>query len=223
MAINLKSTKDAHEDGVKILVYGQAGAGKTRLIRTLPSPVIFSAEAGLLSLKDENIPYETINSMDDLRSAYQWCVESEEAKQFKSIALDSISEVAETVLAKELKNSKDGRAAYGEMNNVMMSLIRSFRDIAGKHVYMSAKLDKIQDENGRILYGPMMPGKLLSNQLPYLFSEVFALRAERTPDGEIQRALQCQSDGLWQAKDRSGVLEPWEEPDLGKIIGKIGE
>jgi len=31
-----------------------------------------------------------------------------------------------------------------------------------------------------------------------------------------------QSDGLWQAKDRSGRLSAWEQPDLGQIIRKIG-
>jgi len=37
-----------------------------------------------------------------------------------------------------------------------------------------------------------------------------------------QRALMCDSDGLWLAKDRSGKLEAWEAPDLGAIIAKIG-
>jgi hypothetical protein len=32
----------------------------------------------------------------------------------------------------------------------------------------------------------------------------------------------AQSDGLWQAKDRSGKLDAWEAPDLGAIISKIG-
>jgi len=36
------------------------------------------------------------------------------------------------------------------------------------------------------------------------------------------RALMCASDGIWQAKDRSGKLEAWESPDLGEIIKKIG-
>jgi hypothetical protein len=31
----------------------------------------------------------------------------------------------------------------------------------------------------------------------------------------------CDSDGLWQAKDRSGKLAAWEAPDLGAIIRKI--
>ena len=71
MAINLKSTRGAASDGVKVLVYGQAGSGKTSLIGTLPAPIIISAEAGLLSLADLDIPYIEITDMASLREAYK--------------------------------------------------------------------------------------------------------------------------------------------------------
>ena len=160
--------------------------------------------------------------MDDLREAYNWCKDSAEAAGFQSVALDSISEVAEVVLHHEMKKNKDGRAAYGEMNTTMTELIRAFRDLPGKHVYMSAKLEKSQDEMGKMLYNPGMPGKSLTQGLPYFFDEVLALRVERDAAGVTQRALMCDSDGIWLAKDRSGKLEAWEAPDLGGIITKIG-
>jgi phage nucleotide-binding protein len=222
MAINLKRTGGLSANGVKLLVYGQAGAGKTSLIRTLPKPVVLSAEGGLLSIQDADIPFIEITSMEELQEAYMWCRDSEEAKDFETIALDSISEVAEVVLNHELKNNKDGRAAYGELNTQMTGLIRAFRDLPSKHVYFSAKLEKSQDEMGKLLYNPSMPGKSLTQSLPYFFDEVLALRVERDSDGVNQRAIMCDTDGLWLAKDRSGKLEPWEAPDLGEIIRKIG-
>lgn len=222
MAINLKKTGGLTANGVKLLVYGQAGAGKTSLISTLPNPVVLSAEGGLLSIQDADLPFIEIANMDDLREAYAWAKDSAEAKDFQSVALDSISEVAEVVLQHELKRNKDGRAAYGELNTTMQELIRAFRDLPGKHVYMSAKLEKSQDEMGKLLFNPSMPGKSLTQGLPYFFDEVLALRVERDSDGNTQRALMCDSDGVWLAKDRSGKLEAWEAPDLGEIIRKIG-
>ena len=222
MAINLKKTGGLTADGVKLLVYGQAGSGKTSLIPTLPDPIVLSAEGGLLSIQDANIDFIEIADMDDLREAYEWAKGSKEADQFQSVALDSISEVAEVVLQHELKKNKDGRAAYGELNTTMQELIRAFRDLPGKHVYMSAKLEKSQDEMGKLLYNPSMPGKSLTQGLPYFFDEVLALRVERDAENNTQRALMCDSDGVWLAKDRSGKLEAWEAPDLGAIIAKIG-
>ena len=222
MAINLKSTGGLSASGVKMLVYGQAGSGKTSLIRTLPAPIVLSAEGGLLAIQDVDLPFLEIGTMADLREAYMWLKDSAEAKAYQSVALDSISEVAEVVLHHELKANKDGRAAYGEMNTVMTELIRAFRDLPGRHVYMSAKLEKSTDEMGKMLYNPGMPGKSLTQGLPYVIDEVIALRVEKDAEGVSQRALMCDSDGLWLAKDRSGKLGQWEAPDLGAIIAKIG-
>ena len=219
MAINLKSTRGAASDGVKVLVYGGAGAGKTTLIGSLPDPIIISAEAGLLSLADLDIPYIEVTDMASLREAYSY-VASAEASAFKSIAIDSISEIAEVVLNAEKKATKDPRQAYGALQEQMTDLIRAFRDLSGKNVYMSAKMEKVQDESGRILYGPSMPGNKLSQMLPYFFDEVLALRVEKDEEGKSQRALMCDSDGLWSAKDRSGKLDAWETADLSFIINK---
>ena len=221
MAIAIKRTGSlAATNGVKFLVYGQAGSGKTSLIRTLPAPLVLSAEAGLLSIQDADIPFIEIKTFNDLEEVYQWLTLSQEAAEFQSIALDSISEVAEVVLASEMANKADPRQAYGEMNNRMSDIIRRFRDLPGKHVYFSAKLEKSADETGRMLYNPAMPGKSLTQGLPYQFDEVLALRAEKDTEGRVNRGLMCDTDGLWLAKDRSGKLDQWEAPELGAIIAK---
>jgi phage nucleotide-binding protein len=222
MAISLKRTTSIHTAGVKVLVYGAAGSGKTSLIPSLPKPVVLSAEGGLLSIAGADVPYLEITNMDDLREAYKWLAESAEAKEFQSVAIDSISEIAEVVLNFEKKATKDPRQAYGAMQEQMTDLIRAFRDLPGRHVYMSAKLEKSTDEMGRMLYAPSMPGNKTGQALPYFFDEVLALRVEKDGEGNTQRALMCDSDGLWLAKDRSGRLDAWEAPDLGEIIKKIG-
>ena len=221
MAISVKSTGGLASNGVKLLVYGQSGAGKTSLIPTLPDPIVLSAEGGLLSIQDADLPYIEIASMDDLKEAFEW-MSTPEGLNFKSVALDSISEIAEVVLNHEKKIAKDPRQAYGAMQEQMADIIRAFRDLPGRHVYMSAKLEKSTDEMGRILYAPSMPGNKTGQSLPYFFDEVLALRVEKDADGNTQRAIMCDSDGLWLAKDRSGKLGAWEAPDLGEIIAKIG-
>jgi len=221
MAITLKSSGDVAASQVRLLVYAQAGGGKTSLIPTLPDPIILSAEGGLLSIAGSGIPYIDINNVETLREAYQWLTESSEAAQFQSVALDSISEIAEVVLANEKATAKDPRQAYGALQDVMGGIIRAFRDLPGRHVYFTAKLEKSQDEMGRILYSPSMPGAKLGQQLPYFFDLVLPLRVEKDAEGNTVRSLQCQSDGLWTAKDRSGRLDPWEPADLGHVIRKI--
>jgi energy-coupling factor transporter ATP-binding protein EcfA2 len=221
MAIQLKNTAGVTANGVKLLVYGHAGAGKTTLAASMPRPIIISAEGGLLSIQGAALPYIEVSSMETLREAFHY-VSGEHGADFDSIVLDSISEIAEVVLIHEKAVNKDGRAAYGEMAVQMTSIIRAFRDLPGKHVLMTAKVEKSQDETGRILYSPSMPGNKVGQSLPYFFDEVLALRVEKDAEGVAQRALMCDSDGLWLAKDRSGKLDAWEAPDIGAVINKIG-
>lgn len=223
MAIQLRSTKGLALNGVKMLVYGQAGAGKTSLIPTLPNPVILSAEAGLLSIADADLPFVQITNMAELTEAYEWLIGSDEAAQFESVAIDSISEIAEVILTAEKANAKDPRQAYGAMQEAVAGMVRAFRDIPSKHIYVTAKLDKSADEMGKVSYAPSMPGKNAGQALPYQFDGVYALRIEKDAEGNNVHGLMTQSDGLWQAKDRSGKLDAWEECDLGAIIRKMSQ
>lgn len=220
--ITLKTTKDLSAPSVKLLVYGQAGTGKTTLIKTAPSPIVLSAEAGLLSLSGTDIPYVEIHSMVELAEAGNWLVGSAEARAYKTVCLDSISEIAEVCLAESKAALKDGRAAYGEMNERMSRLIRLFRDLPDRHVYFTAKLEKSENEIGALMFAPSMPGKTLTQSLPYFFDEVFAMRLVADENKNTVRALMCAPDAMWTAKDRSGKLAPWEPADLGKVIAKIG-
>lgn len=224
MAIRLTTTKQAAvEQGLKVLVHGLAGAGKTVLCSTTGEPtLIISAEAGLLSLRHTDMPVIEVKSLQDVKDAYQFITEAKEAEQFRWICLDSISEIAEVVLAAEKAATKDPRKAYGELQDHMMTLMRAFRDLAGRNVVFTAKQEKLKDEHsGMVLYQPMMPGQKLSQQIGYLFDMVFALRVEKDQDGDLTRWLQTSRDLQFEAKDRSGALAMFEPPNLEAIAAKI--
>lgn len=238
MALRFTTAENASDvNGVKMLVYSDSGFGKTVLTATLPAPLLLSAEAGPLSLKKANlervfgvgnptiayhIPTILISNVDELREAYDWCARSAEARQFRSIALDSVSEIAEVVLNNAKRQVKDPRQAYGELIEKMESVIRLFRDLPGKHVYFSAKQEPMKDElTGVVKYGPSMPGSKLGPKLPYFFDEVFSLRVNKDVQGNTYRYLQTQPELQFGAKDRSGALAPIEYPHLGNVITKI--
>lgn len=223
MALNFTTTdKAAQLNGVKLLVYGQAGAGKTVLASTAPAPFLISAEGGELSLRNVQMPMAKVTTVDDLRDIYAWCEQSREAKQFQTICIDSLSEIAEVVLNNAKRQVKDPRQAYGELIEKMETTIRMFRDLPGRNVYMSAKMEPTKDElTGVVKYGPAMPGKQLAVKLPYFFDEVFRLGINKTTQGESYRFLQTQPDMQYEAKDRSGALAAVEPPHLAQLFNKI--
>jgi phage nucleotide-binding protein len=224
MGLILTSTKNASNDrGIKSLIYGKAGAGKTFLASTAPDPLMLSAEAGVLSLRHHDITMLEIATIQDLVDAHAWLEGSAEARQtYQTIFIDSISEIGEVVLANAKKQVKDPRQAYGELIEKMMMLIRAFRDLSGFNVVMIAKQEPVKDEmTGVVVYSPSMPGVKLGNQLPYLFDEVFRLGIGKTKEGVEYRFLQTQPDMQYEAKDRSGALDAIEQPDLTHIFNKI--
>lgn len=229
--------QSADAGGIKCLVYGDSGHGKTMLACTLPAPILISAESGLLSLKRKNIerlygvgtkditydiPVIQIRTVEDLGDAYRWCSQSQEAHQFASIGLDSISEIAEVVLNNAKRQVKDPRQAYGELIEKMESAIRAFRDLPGRNVYIAAKMEPMKDElTGVVKFGPSMPGAKLGPKLPYYFDEVFRLGVNTDQQGNTYRFLQTQPNLQFVAKDRSGALASMEPPHLTYVFNKI--
>lgn len=237
--LNFFSTDEARTaHSVKLCVYGPSGFGKTLLGATMPAPLFVGVEEGDLCLSQANIekvfgagrPDITysirglrVSTLPELFEAYNFCVSSPYMSQFHSIYIDSISEIAEKVLGQSLKSNKDGRKAYGEMQETVAGVIRSFRDIQNKHVCFTAKQDReVDGATGLSLWGPMMPGKYLTQNLPHFFDEVFALQVVSNPATNTKfRRLLTAGDLQYSAKDRSGALAEYEEPHLGQVIKKI--
>lgn len=237
MTIQFTTTSRASAvGGVKVLCYADSGMGKTAMCATAPGPLIISAEAGLLSLARRNIerlyganqpgicydiPVIQIKNVDDLTQAYAFC-SSPNADTIQTVCLDSITEIGEVVLNNAKRQVKDPRQAYGELIEKMETLIRLFRDLPGKNVYMTSKMAPLKDEmSGIVKYGPSMPGSKLGAALPYFFDEVFRLGVNKDAQGNQFRFLQTQPDLQYNAKDRSGALALMEPPHLTHIFNKI--
>jgi hypothetical protein len=221
--VNFTTTGRAAKDqGVKVLVYGKSGMGKTYLSSTASDNFIISCESGLLSLRDFDIPAAEITSFAELNEAYRWVAESNDAKQFNTFTLDSVTEIGEIALSYLKSIHRDPRQAYGELVDKVLSVVKKFRDLKGKNVYFTAKEARFKDEStGSLLYGPEMPGQRLGPGLPYYFDEVFRIETATTDNGTKYRLLRTQPDEQYDAKDRSGALDEIERPHLDHVFNKI--
>jgi len=220
-----QSTRGYGVDRLSMLVYGPTKVGKTTLAKTtgaLDKTVILGAEPGLLPLRDVDISYYEIDSAETLRGALDFFerLGREGKLAGRWIILDSISEIAERLL-RELKQrpKSDPRQAYGEVQDTCLEAMKRARALPCNTVFI-AKQERIEDGEGRLVYGPSYPGKALANKSGYEFELVLAYRLKKSGD-TVERWLQTEADGKYEAGDRSGVLAPMEPPDLGAIAAKI--
>jgi hypothetical protein len=205
--------------GIKMLLYGNFGVGKTPLLTTAPNPCIISAEKGLLSVRRTHTPFIELTGYKSLVDSYLWARDSIEARQFFMLGVDSLSEIVEVLLAELKRTNKDPRKAFYEVYDQAVGYARGMRDLPGRTVVLVAKEEFSKDINGVQLFQPMMPGTKLGQALPYYFDEV--IRMVIGADITKTRMLCTQSSYQHQARDRSGTLAEYEPANLTYIFKKI--
>lgn len=231
------STEAIGQNELKILIYGESGTGKTSLAKTIGEPcIIISAEAGLLPLRSSKIDVIDLTRDDEgvlipkelrvkkLGEAYKFLMTPEAMRKYKWVFIDSLSELSQNLveqLQTEFPERRDALVLYGELSKRTRSIVKSFRDLPGYNVVMTALSEVDKDESGIRVIQPVMIGKF-ANQLPALMDEVFYLHVEKDEEtGETRRVLVTQKSDRLVAKDRSGSLSKTEPADLSVIYKKI--
>lgn len=230
--MRITNTKSDTGHPLKMLIFGEPGAGKTYLAGTITEPtLLISAESGLLTLKDKAIDVIDISQddkgeivpkekrVDRLKEVYSYLVSPEARAKYKWVFIDSLTEISQNLmeqLNQEFPERKDSLVMYGENNKRMRSIVKGFRDLPYYNIVFTALSAIDKDENGVRFTTIDLVGSF-SNKLPAFFDEVFYLYCDK--DGK--RILVTEKSEKLVVKDRSGMLEKFEEPNLSLIAKKI--
>ncbi len=224
----------ARRFGVKSVIFGGPGSGKTPLMNTAPNPVLLVTEPGMLSMRNSPIKHcRVATTYAEISDFLTWFFKSNEAKQFHTLGIDSISNIAEIVLAEKLIAVKHGMKAYGAMSEAVMQICNALYYKPETHIVLIAKQTFVENgrttiiQNGEIQYEaikqkrPFFPGQDLNVKIPHLFDNVMHL-GEATVPGETKpvRALRTKEIVEVFARERSGLLADLEPPDLSAIFQK---
>lgn len=231
---NLKPASQlAKRYGVKSIIYGAPGSGKTPLVNTAPRPVLLVTEPGMLSMRTSTIPAFEAYTAALITEFFEWFMKSREASNFDTLAIDSISNIAEIILAEELGKVKHGMKAYGNMSGRTMKIANDLYYMPQKHIVMIAKQGTYENgrqtilQDGNVTYEPVMqkrpffPGKDLNVKMPHLFDNVLHLSEVSIPgQPKPVRALRTKEIPEVFARDRLGNLGEVEPPDLSALFNK---
>jgi len=219
MAINI--TYGGDYKNIITLVYGKSGVGKTSLIPSLAAPFILDAEDGLLAIDYAGLGRQEINQ-ENIKTVLPEVVaflKSEEAKStYKTIAIDSISEIAELLFKEYSKSTKDNRLAYTAVKDFLKDFLKSLKNIKHYNIFLISQIREQPDELGEIFYSPFSLSQAVSLTVSSISDIIMALRIQK--DGS--HFLMCQPDNRWLAKDRRSKLDAIEPADMELIFKKIG-
>ena len=218
---DLRPAKEfAQNFGVKALIYGPAGTGKTPLINTAPRPLLLACEPGLLSMRGSNVPTYPAYTAAKIDEFFKWFFGSTEVKNFDTIAVDSVSQMADIYLQEASKTIKHGLQQYGEMATRTMNQLRALYFTQYKHTYLICKEEVITLNNIQIRR-PFFPGKQLPVDIPHMFDAILHLNKVMIPGvmGE-QLAFRCIGSYDVLARNRTGTLAEFEPPNFSEIVRK---
>jgi phage nucleotide-binding protein len=212
--MEFQKTSETQNKHVKILVYGKAGVGKTRLISTAPKPFIIDTDQGTLSLSDKDIPMKKIETMEDFDTLLNLIKTSPNFDKIETIVLDSLSALALIVYNEAGKANKNNMAKYGAYQDRLTQAILDLRNVK-KHIYITSGV-QVNTVDNVDTYTIDVKGKALLYAIPSWFDEFFYVE-------KISKKCNIRTTGcsLFESRDKSGKLADNEEPDLTNIINKI--
>ena len=217
---------------INLLVYGESGVGKTRLIGSadeipeMRPVIIIDLEGGTLSIRDlyPGVDVVRVDKWHQFQGIYDELAAGKHP--YKTVGLDSLSEmqkfnmadIMNKVVLKDADRDPDVPSMREYMKNgeILRRLVRAFRDLP-MHTLMSAlpRLDK-DNQTSKIKVRPALSDKL-ATEVPAYMDEVL-YHYKKTVGSDVKRLALTSGTDKEVAKDRSGALPDVLENPTMKVI-----
>lgn len=149
--------------------------------------------------------------------------------RYEYVVIDSLSALSRLCLqwakaqpqSMTEKGHLDMRSAYGLLANEMVTAITVLQHVQDKHlIYVVILNEKVSDKNVKS-YELQFEGGKTAAEFPGVIDILVTLTMQPSPSGTKRMFVTKQDNPLGlPAKDRSGNLDPFEEPNLSRLIAK---
>lgn len=210
-----------------MVTYGEGGVGKTTFAATAPRPIIADCENGskYFGLRGIESDVALIEDWSDMQEFLDIAL----TDKYDTVIIDPIGELMEKLTRHMVSKAdsklvqKDGNptmAGWGWLKQTMRNFLKVMRD-SGKNVIVVAHVQE-KDDEGRMIKRPMVATKL-SEELVNLVDIVGYMTTINDPEsGETKRVIIVDpSSDKYVAKDRTGRLGKFIEPDFTKIVDGV--
>lgn len=233
----MSNTKTLNTDNMKlkVLVYGGSGTGKTTFAASFPKPFFFDFDGGLLSVRGEDIEYETYKDKSTNRpEAYEKFSQKLEELHaalvgnhlpFQTVVLDSITTMQESMLRSiQYTNRTLGKQTtlqeWGMLVGRMEDVLYRISSL-NVHMVTIAHEQIVQDElTSEVMILPLIVGKKLPDRIALWYDEVYHSRVDRGQGGRPVYQMMTVADRKYKAKSR---LHCFDVIEMGFSYDKMME
>ena len=235
------------QNGVKVLVYGIAGSGKTRLATTARRPLLWAIENGCLSIKDDNIPVVSLPIKQEIdrvlaswdgRSApkedpfkcindfVDWVCNPLQSKDYDTLFVDSLSELSSLVFQYYDQINRNGQRAYGELADRMLIWIKKLNYCQKDVVFICKETQRNvgTDENPVYQIEPYFEGQKTKLETLHLIDVILRFKKHTFVNQgkrETYDVACSKGDGIFIARDRSNKLNEFEYQHFDNMRSKL--
>lgn len=216
-------TPEIFTDKMNILIYGDAGAGKTHLAGTaqdVPSMAdvhVFNIDGGIMTLANRGDIHATdIHSVDDLeQELFKLVNHDEKYKDTKTVVIDNITELQtlalESLTIQEFSNRRKKNKNYsidevyledyGVAGKRLARILRGFRDLPLHVIYIAHRKDKLRQGTNTLEESkPNLTDKLSTAIMGYMDFVWYLYVADEQVGNEEQ--------GYWSETHRYLLTQP---------------
>ena len=231
------------DKGMKILLYGPSGTGKTELSSTFPNPHFVDLDNGMLSLAGKDIKYVTISSRETTdpdflaipkgdvyakRDAYTKAVKlieywANNLKAGDTLIVDSFSFLNEYAVdyVLRLANQATPRIQdWGAAQGMLINILEQINDVECNVIIVAHNQFVKDEQSGFVSWLPDTIGKL-ATKISVYFDEVYLTGVERGKGGEREKIIyyiETVPTRATTAKSRLKLPNRIDDPTYEKLI-----
>lgn len=207
---------------IVMMLAGNGGVGKTTFGATAPNPILADAENGskYLGLRGIKMDIAKIDNWADAKEFLAFVKGSE----YETVIIDPLDEFMSKLKSAIIASNdpklvqRDGSptmAGWGKMKQDMKDYLKVLRD-CGKHVLILAHVEE-KDNDGILVKRPKVETKLSADIIDMV--DIVGYMEVVEKEGITKRIIRVEEkNDRYIAKDRTGQLGSFVEPDFTKII-----
>jgi len=199
--------------GIRMVLYGKPGVGKTVFGATLPRPLILAVEKGWLSIAErfKDMPVIGIDQYDELKMALAF-LRRDAGKTYDSVVIDSLSEARRKHMDDLLELNQKAAPTldmYLANTTELRRLVREYCDLTINVLFICNSKTEKNEETGAMHTGLGLT-RALAGEMPGYVDVLGYMGVKVVRDAEkhttIERFILTEPTDRIDAKDRSGKL-----------------